>query len=526
MIMTDRMQVFEQKIFSFFKCYGKYILGNIGVGVLAYFMMMSLNLVNDLDGVWHLSNFIAGDWEISLGRGLQRYADRARFGIVSDAFNSLITISLMAVANAVILMRFHFDNALEKGLALIILTANPIVCNALSYSYMSVNFGLAYFFSVAAFACIGSGQENRKKALMGMLAAAGFFGVSMAFYQAYIGVTCVLAVICMLKMLLEGREIKRILHYMCLCAGMCVLGGMFYLLITNALLYRAGIQLASYKGAANISLPLIIKALPESLKQCYLQFVNYYFQEKAFARLEFVNLVLAGLCVVYLAAAVIQVIKLFKRQVLSAILFLARLILLPVAGCVVLLIAVGNSMTGLMSMGMMMSIVMLGVIVPHNGKAGFWLKRAHLLVLALFMWFQLSAVINDQLALKEGKTATISLADNMIAELYREGYLEEYQQVAFVGRPGDNDRFAQSTAYQMANGYAKFGCWSTGARNNRVSWNGVIFNFLGVNLNFCGDQEYQEIIGRKQVADMPSFPSAGSVCVIDDIIVIKVSEVY
>jgi hypothetical protein len=67
---------------------------------------MSLNLVNDLDGIWHLSNFIAGDWEISLGRGLQRYADRARFGIVTDPFNSMITILLISIANVLILMRF------------------------------------------------------------------------------------------------------------------------------------------------------------------------------------------------------------------------------------------------------------------------------------------------------------------------------------------------------------------------------------------------------------------------------------
>ena len=60
---------------------GTYIIASFFMGILAYFMLISLDLVNDLDGIWHPSNFIAGDWEISLGRGLQRYADRARFGI-------------------------------------------------------------------------------------------------------------------------------------------------------------------------------------------------------------------------------------------------------------------------------------------------------------------------------------------------------------------------------------------------------------------------------------------------------------
>ena len=149
-----------------------------------------------------------------------------------------------------------------------------------------------------------------------------------------------------------------------------------------------------------------------------------------------------------------------------------------------------------------------------------------MLVLAAFAWFQLSAVVNDQLALKEGKIATITLSENIITRLYEEEYLDEYQVVAFVGRPGNNDRFAKSVAYQMANGYAQFGCWSTNARNNKVSWAGVISNFVGINLTICGEEKYQELVSLTQVAEMPEFPAEGSICVIDDIVVIKVSDVY
>ena len=78
----------------------------------------------------------------------------------------------------------------------------------------------------------------------------------------------------------------------------------------------------------------------------------------------------------------------------------------------------------------------------------------------------------------------------------------------------------------MANGYAQFGCWSTDARNNKVSWEGVLSNFLGINLIVCGESDYSEIISLEQVAEMPEFPATGSICVIEDIIVVKVSEVY
>lgn len=291
-------------------------------------------------------------------------------------------------------------------------------------------------------------------------------------------------------------------------------------------MYRADVQMASYRGASGINLMLMIKSLPQSLKQCYLQFVNYFTVGKAASNLEFIDVVLVGLAVAYLSAFVMQFIRLFKYNIISSLLFAVMMILLPVASCFVLLIAVGNSMSGLMSMGIVMCIVMLGIIVPNEGKTGFWLKGLWLVFLIVFAWFQLSAVINDQLALKEGKTATVTLTENIIFQLYDEGYLDEYGTVAFVGRPGNNRQFAQSTAYQMANGYAQFGCWSTDARNNRVSWYGVISNFLGVNLNLCGDAEYQEIVMSEQVAEMPEFPAKGSICVINDVVVVKVSELY
>lgn len=524
--MTKLVENTEEKIIFFIRNYGKYIYGSFFIGILTYFMMMSQNLVNDTDGIWHLSNFIAGDWEISLGRGLQRYADRARFGIVSDSFNSMITILLFAIANTMILTRFDFDNFIYKGLWLIILMANPVICNTLSYSYMSVNFGLAYFFSVVAFLCIRTTIENWKKAVIWIFAGAAFLGISMAFYQAYICSTSVLVIMSILRMLLKKENTKKVLQYIGLCLSTFVIGGVVYLLITKTLLYRADIQMASYKGASGIDLWLMLKYLPQSLKQCYSQFLNYFFIEKASSNLEFIDVVLAGLFIVYFAAAIIQFIKLLRHRIISSILFAITVILLPVASCSILLIAVGNSMTGLMAMGVVMCFVMLGILIPGEGKSGFWLKRIYLLFLIAFAWFQLSAVINDQLALKEGKTATITLTENIITQLYSEGYLDQYQTVAFVGRPGNNNGFSQSTAYQMANGYAHFGCWSTDARNNRVSWEGVISNFLGVNLNLCGDIEYQEIVTSEQVADMPEFPSKGSICVIDDIVVVKVSELY
>lgn len=524
--MTVYIRKIEEYIKYYINLYGNNIIGQVLIGLIVYFMMMSLNLVNDIDGIWHLSNFIAGDWEISLGRGLLRYADRARFGIVSVPFNSILTLFLIAVGNSLIVSKLDIKNFIYKWLIYIILISNPVVCNSLSYSYTAVNYGLAYFFSILAFLFIKTNVKQKKKSILNIVIAASCLGVSMAFYQAYICVMCVLVIILILKKLVDDESIKEVLKYILACVCTLLLGGCIYFIITKALLYRAGVQLASYKGAENADILYMIKHLPFSIKQCYIQFSDYFTKFKAFSNLEFVDIVLGGIFIVYLVAVIIQEYKLFRKSITRGILFILMLVLLPVAGCIVLIIAVGNSMTLLMCMGLVMCTVMLGIIIPKAGKIGFFMQRVYIIVLTSFMWFQLSAVVNDQLALNEGKTATITLTENIICSLYQGGYLNESKTVAFIGRPGDNNMFAKSTAYQMANGYAMFGCWSTDARNNRVSWSGVTSNFCGVNLIFCSDVDYQILRELQCIKDMPEYPAEGSICIINNIVVIKVSNNY
>lgn len=515
----------ESKIREFFTEYGKYISGGLFVGVLAYFMMMSQNLNNNLDGIWHLSNFIAGDWEISLGRGLQRYADRARFGIVSDPFNTILTLFLLSIGNTLILKHFSIVEPVYRGLLILLLSVNPVVCNSLSYSYMSVNFGLAYLFSVFAYVSINSIQSRKQFLYMGFVGGL-FLGVSMAFYQAYICVTSILITFTILKALCDKKRLKEIFQYAGISLYALLWGGVIYYGITQALLFRANISLSSYGNASNINPVQILTNLPRSLKRCYLDFYTYYSEKKTFSDLEFIDIVLIGMFAVCLIAIVTQFIKLIKYSRAHAALFAAVVFLLPVAACFVLLIAVGNTMTGLMSMSLVVCTALLRIIIPEENKFDLSIKRLHLILLAGFAWFQLSAVINDQVALKEGKSATISLAENIMYQLSSDGYLDGFPPVAFVGRPGNNAHFAQNDAFQMANEYAKFGCWSTNARNNRVSWSGIITNYLGINVNLCGDTEYQELVRMEQIADMPEFPEEGSICIIHDIVVVKVSDVY
>ncbi len=504
----------------------KWNIVTFAVGVLAYFTMMSEGLVNNYDGIWHPSNFIAGDWEISLGRGLQRYADRARFGIVSDAFNSMITVFLFSIGINIFMKCFDVKRKSFRILASVILIANPIICDILSYSYMSPNFGLAFVFAVSSFAVLCNEDLSKRKIIFKVIASSVFFAVSMAFYQAYISVTVLLMLLFCIKKIRSAERNKQVISYAEECMGTCVLGGAIYLLITKALLLRAGIELASYKGASGVNPIVILKNLPASMKNAFVSFYNYLFVYKTYSNLEFINFYLLLIALIELLVIVLISIKTAKKHIIKGVVCFLLSLLIPVASGFVILIAVGNSMSELMSYGYILSLVAIPTLIDETVASTTVVRRSVTLMLVPFLWFQLSAAVNDQIALKEGKTATTTLVQNIVTALCEDDYLEDYKSVAFVGRPVDNFLFSHSNAYSMANDYAKFGYFSTDARNSRVTYDGVLRSLLGMSLNLCGDDDYNDIISQDFVARMPQFPLEGSIVNYNGTLVVKVSDCY
>ena len=128
--------------------------------------------------------------------------------------------------------------------------------------------------------------------------------------------------------------------------------------------------------------------------------------------------------------------------------------------------------------------------------------------------------------IKEGTTATVSIAEKAIDDVFDFGYKSDSDVVAFVGMTSANPTFYQSTAYDTANYYARFGMWSTNPRNNRTTWTGITKSLCGINLNFCTDDKYTELIDSDVVANMPVFPEEGYIGEVDGVIVVKISGLY
>lgn len=503
------------------KYYLRYLIFAIITGITVFLPMMSKNLVNNVDGIWHPSNFIAGDWEISLGRGLQRYADRARFGLVTSSWNSILVFILIGLSDILIIKKFNLKNTVFAYFLVFLSIANPVTSESLSYSYMSVNFALALFFSALAFALINP-VADRKMLILTSLLAALSFAISMAFYQAYIGVFAVMCTFMAITYIKELKKAKEILIYLANCLIVFACGGVFYMIITKLLLFRADIEMASYRGADGISPLSILTSLPYTFIYSYQEFFTYVFTKQLKARLEFSQIMIGLLSVCFAILLIFQFIKLCKKKVSYAVSFLLLTLLLPAASCIICMVAVGNAISGLMAMGIVYLILGFFLLISDSPKS----KVAYGIVVTILAWYYVGAVENDQIALEEGITATRTITQEIVADLNDSQLLPNVRCVAFMGRLAENPYFYKSQAYEMSNEYAQFGRWSTDTRNNRVTWAGITNMFCGVNIPICYDEAYDALRFTDEVAQMPVYPNEGYIKQFGDILVVKASDLY
>lgn len=526
-MMIERMLEWETKLMEWAEGHTKIIFWDVAFGIVVYFMMISENLVNSIDGIWRTSRFVAGAWETSIGRGLLYFFDKLRSGLVSMSLNSVLTIFLISLSACLCLDLFPKIGRGRVGLlASLVLIASPVTGIILSHCYMSVDFGLAFLFSVVAVRCI---YDRRK--IGAVLSGGCFIAMSMGCYQAYFGVTCLLLWALLIKKLIQVDDAKEIKAFIIRSILSIAVGGIFYTVMAKVLLMRYGIGFSDYKGTSEVSLRNIVTSLPTSIVRCYRHFYYYFFKQRMYIldpKKSFV--VLLGLGMLLFFCLTKSFLELWRKNRIYAICFLVCIDLLPMAVGVIILIAVGNDINLLMSMSMAacpIFCLLLCLELMPKGKISFWAKRAGVLLLFLLLWVEVLTVTNDQLALKEGTTATKEIADMIINELVSEGYMEDENIVAIMGRPSENRLFAKRSAWNIANTYARFGGehW-LGSHLNLRSWKGFLAERCGVQLNFCSEEQYRKLIQTKELSDMPCFPIEGSIRKIDGIVVVKVSAVY
>lgn len=235
-----------------------------------------------------------------------------------------------------------------------------------------------------------------------------------------------------------------------------------------------------------------------------------------------------GLSAVIFAIAIFviltKIVNLVKKKMFGqSIVTVCLLILIPVACNACLVLAPGNDMNILTS-GAMAFALPLFIWISENEFTSQLKKVGFKIILLLVLWTNIIIVINDQAVLKDGRTSTYTVAEQILSTVQGEGFDITKDKLAIVGRASEYPFFVKRGNWYWADEYAQFGKFFTTTQCINMSWSGVYRNLFGIEISMPEYTQVDEIIRTEDFAKMNTFPQENSVKQINNVWVIKMEN--
>lgn len=510
----------------------KYFCVMLGFAVVVYFPLMSQKLTNTFDGLWMDTYYIAGGWELSIGRWLWPLADALRFGVQTDPINSLLTLSLGTLSFILVRRLFMTKDSFLTYLLGMAFISSASVSIQLSYRYMSPIFGLSLFLSVAAAYCVIRTENKVRAVVQGTVCLT----LSLGLYQANLGSFCLILLVYFLMLLFQ--KLDRSLIHAHIAKSLCsaAAGVVLYYLTLKLILLVTGFQMSEYNGAASVSPLYVLKRLPTGAARAYQIFGIYFFRN------QYRNNILQAMGFFALIVLLVGfgLLKRFWRVVRSRdseyiLLSAAALAVLPAICNVTLLITSEATwrlqMAGALDLFIPLCILLLDVTrkkQPQNEKLRMAVIGGTVLLTGLIVYGNVYMRAVDQEAMYEGRKSLKSMTDRIADDLMDFGYFdgEERLPVVFVGRPSSNPTFLMREYYLYANTYAQIGRFWGGADVAQQVWKSVFQNITPVNFTYGRVERYLEVYAESETEQMPTYPQEGYIRQIGDTVVVKISDDY
>lgn len=498
---------------------------------LLYSVMITNELTNTYDGMWHGVYGYANSWELSIGRWFWLAIDRLRLGITTEPGISLLSLLCFTIGNIVAEEMLQIWRKLSKAIFLIFLIANTSVCIFLSYRYTVLPFSLSYLFSVlGAFSFVSMYRYNRSKIVYSILTVC-CITLSLGLYQADIGCTLILLSFVLLKNLWQvqvesiKKHLIKMIHAIVLIGCACIV----YAGIWKICLLLMHTQKSTYNGAGSVSVMSILSGLPRSIHTAYTSFLQY-FMPGQWQNIYQKNYIFVLALAIFLIFIIIYTI-INKTKWSNKILSLICIILLPLLANVCLLLAPeSNGLSLQMTMPMALIIPGFFGLVDSIDKKELNVQIPKLISVIYFAFIifiafgNIMMVSTDQHVMLQSKNTSTALMDRIITDTSDELNNLNNIQVVFSGVPANNSLYQKDVFWNQSNNYSHYGDFWTSGNCITQSYFGFLRD-CGINVNLLSDyQKYHQIIESQEVKKMPVYPEKGYVKVVNGYLVIKISQ--
>lgn len=497
------------------------VLAAMGAGVVTHLFGI-VNLMHNYDDMpmqpkGFGTGIESGRWFLEL---LDRFLGWCGLNYNLPVFNGLLFLALVALAAGFAVSALRIRNRWIGACIGMLFAVFPTVTATMFFRFTAVPYGLGMLLSVLAVWCL---PRHRYGLLLSGLCTA----LSMGIYQAYVPVTISLFLLLLIQYALEERDrkpgdiLKKGLYD---CAAL-LLGLALYFLILKGMLAATGMQLNQYRGMDSMG-QLSLREIPSLLRQAYkgvleLPFGNYCgLSSTGLLKLLYFML---GVDAAVLLLAVLRGPRKSSVVVMTCLLCL----IFPVAVNFIVFICPAGGIYTMMVYAFVLlpcvPLVFCEMLLGNGENAGKrwkrWLVKATGVMLSVLIFLYAYQANVNYSALYYANRQTANYLNAMVAQIRMTDGYDTQKTWVFIGNIHD-----PQLSFSWKEGSTYGGNTSTNGllgSYGKLSWLG---NYLGYQLPIGDDEMIHTVSQMPEVKEMPCWPDAGSIKVIDDMVVIKCQE--
>lgn len=451
----------------------------------------------------------SGSFYIGIGRFVIPLYESIKGDVAAPWLIGILFLAWMSLAALLVVLLLRIHSACGIVLTCGLLCTNTaMTLTGATYVYCMDEYAFALLMAAAAAWLFVRGG-------WWMLGGLGALVVSLAVYQPYFTVAAILCLLAILRKLAVGEQAAQVFRTGLKYLGLLAAGFLLYYGMWSVVCGAAGVE----KRRVEESL-LSGGGLGELLglwQEAYVSYVRGLFDSSGVLGplVPILHaLLLAGLCWRLIALLADQEMALSNKLLLTGL-----VCLLPTALNAVDILMAGSA-TQLMSYGgelLYLLPVACWELPVRRRWAAPWRKGAAVL-LCLVLWQHI--VYANQVYMKKDldKNATLVLAARVLDRIeLTEGYVPSETPVAFAGRLDDNELLNRGRD-EFADLDHTVGLWSDYAATYNLGR--YLTDYLNAPLLWDTETDFSQL---EQVQDMPAFPAAGAVAMVDGTVVVKLS---
>ncbi len=498
----------KQKIISFFhrKEFYTALIATFILGIIAHgFVMTNYNFNHDSLTFAFSEDFI---WKISLGRFMQPISSVIRGNIHVPWLIGIFSMIYIALTTYLLTKMFKITKKLYIiGISGILVTNTILSITNATYMHEADSFMLSLLLSVLAVYLF---DKNKFSFLLSSV----FLMMSIGLYQAYFQIALLLFIIIIFLKALKNNPLKEIIKYFGKVVLTFILAFILYYLIHKLTLVIFDITIIDSYNSVNNIYSIINIGIFRDLYDSVMNSMSFYFLGATY---NFgITTIIYALSAVMLLLIIIRLIikhKLTKSSIvvviISAIAFICSLNIIYILS--------GGFTHHLMVYSICMPLVLLIIVISkENNKI---LQGIGIFV--IFAVIYTNIIYSNQLYLKKDieYNATHELYSRIVSDIEEiEGYIPNQTPVVFAGHFDYNDNYQYLDLFSHINEMGTMGKQSITYKYTYQQWNDFLVNSP---LNIIIDDD---LIITEEVVEMPLYPYQGSIKIVNDTVVVKISN--